>query len=649
MSEVGNFCGEGRACTAVAVAAERSHWGLWSVVSSPLVLGFDLNRSDTMDRVWPLISNTEALAVNHAWAGHPGTLRKVYPMQGLQQIVGNWCQEKLPDGTAGPGCDVGLMSAFASCDTGGAATTGWKLTDGMLVAPQSGQATAQCLTTHSFAYGVDCPPPTMTSGAVGCGNIVMNCSRATFEGTWAFDDATGAVQYTPNSTNAKPSCLSATPMDVDLDKGYFTRKGWSVGMGDCPQAGKPAANSSKFTLTAKGELQLKVNSSVCIAVAPLNGPQLWSKTLEKGGKVAIVVVNPNLNNQSLTLPLADIPELSCGSTCQVRDVWRHSDVTTTVLPGGASDLKLELAPNDCAFLVIGGKSEQLLLAQPLKLDDDATTTTTAAAAGCQTDDDCQLNGVCTNGACDCDAAWSADDCGTLEFDGPGSLAYGGPAADITSWGGGPPVYHKERREWVLFVTEIGGHCGLSQWQHQSTVVAATAAHPAGPYTRSSLVIPTQAHNPYYAFDPQSSTHLLYHIGGGDNPESKTNPFRHNCVNGTTPPAADQTFAAAAEPIYSRQPYLHTAKLLAGPFQRVNFSLPAGHTPVGWGSDNPAPFVFENGTVLMLTRKYNGTASKLHIVPHDTIWLVRAQSYLGPYELVHDKPLFSDYENPFNEE
>ena len=30
-----------------------------------------------MDRVWPIISNTEALAVNHAWAGKPGTLAKV--------------------------------------------------------------------------------------------------------------------------------------------------------------------------------------------------------------------------------------------------------------------------------------------------------------------------------------------------------------------------------------------------------------------------------------------------------------------------------------------------------------------------------------------------------------------------------------------
>jgi hypothetical protein len=28
-----------------------------------------MNDSATMDRVWPLITNTEALAVNHAWGG----------------------------------------------------------------------------------------------------------------------------------------------------------------------------------------------------------------------------------------------------------------------------------------------------------------------------------------------------------------------------------------------------------------------------------------------------------------------------------------------------------------------------------------------------------------------------------------------------
>ena len=38
------------------------------------------------------------------------------------------------------------------------------------------------------------------------------------------------------------------------------------------------------------------------------------------------------------------------------------------------------------------------------------------------------------------------------------------------------------------------------------------------------------------------------------------------------------------------PFLHASKSLAGPFTRVNVSLPPGHSPMAWGYDNPAPFV-----------------------------------------------------------
>lgn len=43
-------------------------------MSSPLVLGFNLSNTDQMDRVWPIITNTEAIAIDHAWDGSPGTL-----------------------------------------------------------------------------------------------------------------------------------------------------------------------------------------------------------------------------------------------------------------------------------------------------------------------------------------------------------------------------------------------------------------------------------------------------------------------------------------------------------------------------------------------------------------------------------------------
>jgi len=185
----------------------------------------------------------------------------------------------------------------------------------------------------------------------------------------------------------------------------------------------------------------------------------------------------------------------------------------------------------------------------------------------------------------------------------------------------------------------------------STIVRAVGDSAAGPFTREALVIPTQAHNPYYVFDPASETHLIFHIGSGDNPESASNPFWHNCTNGTTPAvdalASQAAVLRAAQPVFSQQPSLHASKSLSGPFQRVNFSLPPGHTTVSWGSDNPAPFIFANGTVLMLTRKYNRTAAKLDIQPHDTIWLVRADSFKGPYTLVFDRPVFQG--EKFNEE
>ena len=44
----------------------RSHFGLWSVTSSPLILGVDLRDKDAVDFAWPIITNKKALAVNRA-------------------------------------------------------------------------------------------------------------------------------------------------------------------------------------------------------------------------------------------------------------------------------------------------------------------------------------------------------------------------------------------------------------------------------------------------------------------------------------------------------------------------------------------------------------------------------------------------------
>lgn len=48
----------------------RSHFGMWCITSSPLVLGLDLRDKEAVDLAWPIITNKAALAVNRAWP-HP--------------------------------------------------------------------------------------------------------------------------------------------------------------------------------------------------------------------------------------------------------------------------------------------------------------------------------------------------------------------------------------------------------------------------------------------------------------------------------------------------------------------------------------------------------------------------------------------------
>jgi hypothetical protein len=51
-----------------------THFGLWSITSSPLILSLDLNNQTAMDFAWPIISNREAIAVNQLWAGESGNV-----------------------------------------------------------------------------------------------------------------------------------------------------------------------------------------------------------------------------------------------------------------------------------------------------------------------------------------------------------------------------------------------------------------------------------------------------------------------------------------------------------------------------------------------------------------------------------------------
>ena len=62
--EVGVSGQNGHSEGGLSAAEERSHFGLWVVVSSPLTLSFDLGNDSVVDRLWPVIANPEVLQVS---------------------------------------------------------------------------------------------------------------------------------------------------------------------------------------------------------------------------------------------------------------------------------------------------------------------------------------------------------------------------------------------------------------------------------------------------------------------------------------------------------------------------------------------------------------------------------------------------------
>lgn len=60
--------------TQPSLVAQRTHFGLWCVLSSPLTLSIDFSNATIVDLVWPIITNRLAIRVNQEWAGDHGTV-----------------------------------------------------------------------------------------------------------------------------------------------------------------------------------------------------------------------------------------------------------------------------------------------------------------------------------------------------------------------------------------------------------------------------------------------------------------------------------------------------------------------------------------------------------------------------------------------
>eukprot|EP00040_Diaphanoeca_grandis_P007491 m.41121 g.41121 ORF g.41121 m.41121 type:complete len:447 (-) comp18709_c0_seq2:30-1370(-) len=260
-----------------------------------------------------------------------------------------------------------------------------------------------------------------------------------------------------------------------------------------------------------------------------------------------------------------------------------------------------------------------------------------SSGACMSDVSCRLNGACDeqSGKCVCDQGWTGEFCQYLDLL-PGHVAYGSPSTPNTSaWGGGPPTWDETTQQYHLFATEIAGNCGMATWGRMSQMVHATSPTSNGPYTRVSTALPTETHNVFYVYSKPDKMHLIYAIGPSNNPPS-CNP-RVQCFNGTTPGTTSLKpppgWAPETCAVRDMSIRVHYSPSLDGPWLQSNISLPDVPYVASPGS-NPAPLIFDNGTVLVMTRSANQMIINGTDQHYQNVWLFSAPSWNSTYTWVH---------------
>jgi glycine/D-amino acid oxidase-like deaminating enzyme len=264
----------------------------------------------------------------------------------------------------------------------------------------------------------------------------------------------------------------------------------------------------------------------------------------------------------------------------------------------------------------------------------AAVAAAAAPAACTDDHSCSLNGRCSNGSCECDAAWSGSpQCDVLAVlpSRPGRSGYHNISG--ASWGGN--VIGPVKGKFHLFVAQMVMGCGLERYGTNSAIVRAEAADPSGPFVWQEVVRRPFAHNPTIRQLPNGAGYVIFFIGGN-------NVSSVDCHNETRDELLLTTYA-------NRTPHqlvggsIHAihAQSVFGPWsQPVSIEFDdGGSNTSAWvgGGTNPSPVIEADGSVtLAVQREFR--ASPPTGGNKELIGVARAKSWRGPYTMITTVPV-----------
>jgi hypothetical protein len=262
-------------------------------------------------------------------------------------------------------------------------------------------------------------------------------------------------------------------------------------------------------------------------------------------------------------------------------------------------------------------------------------------APCVNDWNCSLSGVCNASAvCECDQWATGPRCDLLNL-APANPNAGLQVPGYFSWGGhalpDAGTFH-------LFASFMCRHATLGDWTTKSSIWRATAATPDGPFVLADMIAQPWSHNAMLAStagDPTAPRFVLYQIGDAVTDPSEWQPcYNASEANSARPSAASRGSTVAGPRVRDSDRdgysvYVRSAPALAGPWTENGTPIEFVFPPGGWSTSvnggNPAPFFFENGTVLMYYSANPCPPNWGNISPgNNCIGVARGDSWRGPF-------------------
>lgn len=271
-------------------------------------------------------------------------------------------------------------------------------------------------------------------------------------------------------------------------------------------------------------------------------------------------------------------------------------------------------------------------------------------ANCSNDWDCSLGGICNSSLlCSCDAWFTGERCDLLNL-APATPGAGLQVSNYFSWGG-HSLYSNNDNQYHLFASFMCRHATLGDWTTKSSIWRATSSSPIGPFALAEMIAQPWSHNAYVSETrgggASTPKFVLYQIGDAVTDPSEWQP----CYNASEEVDVEGLFKPVLPSnAYNKEiksphvkgagsdgypVFVRSASDLSGPWTvngtGIEFIFPPGGWAASCNGGNPAPFFFENGTVLMYFSANPCPAGWGNINPgNNCIGVARGTSFDGPF-------------------